>query len=422
MKNDFDAAVVGGGLAGHAGALELARKGLRVAFIAPKSGADGRTTALMKPSIDFLERLGLWESLKDKAAALATLRIIDGTRNLFRAPTVSFPAGEIGEDAFAQNIPNGDLLGAFASAIKAEGDLVRFESPAVSACEHDGRIEIDLEDGIRIAAALGVAADGRRSVLRKAAGIGVQNWQYPQSALITTFSHRVPHENISTEFHTEDGPCTQVPLPGNRSSLVWVMKPADAQTLMRLGTKNLGERIEERMQSLLGAVEVDMEPQQFPLSGQIAHRFGQGQIVLVGEAAHVFPPIGAQGLNLGLRDVEALSASIDAAGTARGNWAGVAGAYDRSRRLDITSRTIAVDLLNRSLLSTLLPAQLARSAGLALLDKAVPLRQFFMHEGMRPGDALRAFGADWRSRMERYDPRRRSTAKATERSSYENRR
>ena len=399
MKDEFDAVVVGGGLAGSTAALDLARKGLSVALIAPLSDEDRRTTALMKPSIDFMERLGLWEALKDRAAPLATMRIVDGTRNLFRAPTVAFHAGEIGEEAFAQNIPNADLLEALSQAIAAEKNLARFETTAIGASENDDRVEIELADGRRLGANLAVAADGRRSVLRQAAHIGTRSWQYPQAALVTTFSHRLPHENISTEFHTEDGPFTQVPLPGNRSSLVWVMKPEDAQALLRLGTTNLGERIEERMQSLLGKVDIDGEPQQFPLSGQIAHRFGRNRIVLIGEAAHVFPPIGAQGLNLGLRDVEALSRCIEVAGA--GGGASLGDAYDRSRRFDVTSRTIAVDLLNRSLLGTFLPSQFARSAGLAVLDRLAPLRQVIMREGLRPGDSIRAFGRDWRSRMER---------------------
>ena len=306
--SDFEIVVVGGGLAGSLAAIELARQGYAVALVAPRpESTDGRTTALMKPAVEFLERLGLWSEVSDSAAALSTMRIIDGTRHLFRAPTTSFHAGEIGEAAFACNVPNAALVDALSQAVAAQEGLTRFEVPVVAARDRKTDVTIELADGEQLTAALAVGADGRKSALRKAAGIGARTWQYPQSALVTTFSHRLPHENISTEFHTEEGPFTQVPLPGNRSSLVWVMAPSKAEILVRLGPENLAGRIEERMQWMLGEVDVEMPPQRFPLSGLIAHSFGRGRIVLVGEAAHVFPPIGAQGLNLGLRDVMALS-------------------------------------------------------------------------------------------------------------------
>ena len=397
--SDFEVVVVGGGLAGSLAAVELARKGRTVAFVAPPPhSADCRTTALMKPSVEFLDRLGLWREVAASAAPLSTMRIVDGTRNLFRAPTTSFHAGEIGETAFAHNVPNAALVDALSQAVAAQDGLTRFEIPAVEAVEQEDGMAVELETGQRLTAELAVGADGRNSVVRNAAGIGARTWQYPQSALITTFSHRVPHENISTEFHTEEGPFTQVPLPGNRSSLVWVMAPSKAETLIRLGEENLSERIAERMQWMLGEVEVDMPPQRFPLSGLLAHAFGRRRVVLVGEAAHVFPPIGAQGLNLGVRDVMALSDCLERYGDAS-DASRVSAAYDRARRLDVTSRTIAVDMLNRSLLASFLPVQMMRSAGLAFLGEAGPLRSIFMREGMQPGGAIRAFGSDLRARM-----------------------
>ncbi|HET7413902.1 MAG TPA: FAD-dependent monooxygenase, partial [Pararhizobium sp.] len=289
----------------------------------------------------------------------------------------------------AYNIPNAPLIAALMRSLEETDGVVHFDATAANIREADQRVELELNDGTHLSAPFIVGADGRRSRVRKAAGIGAQTWRYPQAALVTTFSHKLSHENASTEFHTEHGPFTQVPLPGRRSSLVWVMEPKDADILMMLGLDILSERIEERMQSMLGAVEAEEAPQRFPLSGLIAHRYGRGRIALVGEAAHVFPPIGAQGLNLALRDVLALSKAADSIKEPR-DVPGAVSAYNRARRVDVVSRTAAVDMLNRSLLSSFLPLHLVRSAGLVAISEITPLRSIFMREGMRPGDSIRA--------------------------------
>ena len=138
------------------------------------------------------------------------------------------------------------------------------------------------------------------------------------------------------------------------------------------------------MASILGAVEVEDGFQSFPMSSLIAHRFGAGRTLLVGEAGHAFPPIGAQGLNLGLRDVEqAIAALAEAGGPVSAETA--ARRYDSQRRIDVSSRTFGVDLLNRALLTSFLPAQLLRAGGLAALDSIRPLKLLAMREGMTPG-------------------------------------
>jgi 2-octaprenyl-6-methoxyphenol hydroxylase len=259
-----------------------------------------------------------------------------------------------------------------------------------------------LADTTVIQVKLAVGADGRNSLAREHAGIRVSNWSYPQTAFVTTFAHRVPHLDMSTEFHTEFGPCTQVPLQGNRSSLVWVVPPQRAAELDALSNDDLSAAIEERLQSFLGKVTVGPQRQTWPLSGQFPHRFGQNRIALVGEAAHVFPPIGAQGLNLGLRDVEDLVAAASANPVDPGADS-VMAAYDSARRPDIMARTGAVDALNRTLLTSFLPAQMLRAAGLAVLDMAPPLRSLFMREGMRPGSGLSAVFSALREKIRR-DP------------------
>ncbi|MEZ2219615.1 UbiH/UbiF family hydroxylase [Rhizobium sp. RCC_161_2] len=396
-----EVAVIGGGLAGMVAAIALGRGGRSVALVAaPYTKTDRRTTALMDQSIRFLERLALWEKIAPSTAALTTMQIIDGTTRLLRAPTVSFRASEIGLDAFGYNIPNAVLLDSLSEAVKAEGNITLIETTASEVAIRDDGVTITLEDGDTIEAAFVVGADGRNSMVRETLGIKVKSWSYPQSAMVLNFAHSLPHQNISTEFHTESGPFTQVPLPGNRSSLVWVQKPEEAAANAEKSLEDLGRLIEERMQSMLGKVTVEDNVQGWPLSGMTAHRFGKGRAALIGESAHVFPPIGAQGLNLSLRDIIALTDIL--CGSANQPIAASTGdTFDRKRRTDIISRTTSVDLLNRSLLSDFLPVQMLRAAGLHVLSAIPPLRNVVMREGIEPGGSLRGFSSMLREKLRR---------------------
>ena len=223
---------------------------------------------------------------------------------------------------------------------------------------------------------------------------------YPQSALVVNFAHSRGHGFVSTEFHTETGPFTQVPLPGNRSSLVWVVAPETAAELSALGDADLSLRIEERMQSMLGKVEVEPGRQIYPMSAQQPATVAAARVALVGEAAHVFPPIGAQGMNLGIRDVRDLVEAADDHRADPGSDAALA-TYRAARRLDILARQTAVNALNMTLLSDLLPAQMARSGGLGLLAGLSPLRAFVMREGMQPGSGFARIASGWRKQVRR---------------------
>lgn len=386
----FEIAVVGAGLAGSVAALALARAGRKVALIAPASEkADERTTALMDQSIRFLERLDLWEDIAPSAAPLSIMQIIDGTKRLLRAPVAQFRAMDVGLYAFGYNIPNRALSGTLDAAVSAEPNIIKLEHSVGTLDYNDERAAITLSDGSTITADFVIGADGRKSKTREAAGIGVRRWSYPQSALVLNFAHTLPHGNVSTEFHTETGPFTQVPLPGSRSSLVWVVKPQEAQRLVELPAEELSRAVEDRMQSMLGKVTVEGAPQVWPLSSLMADRFGKGRLAVIGEAAHAFPPIGAQGLNLSLRDIIALTELLAATGD-RPIPADAGERFNRRRRPDVMSRTFGVDLLNRSLLSDFLPVQMLRAAGLHILTSAPPLRNLLMREGIEPGRGFRA--------------------------------
>ncbi|MER9730520.1 UbiH/UbiF family hydroxylase [Mesorhizobium sp. M0217] len=382
--------VAGSGPAGLIAALGFAEAGFPVTLVGPEAGGpDGRTTALMNPALKVLDRLGVLAELAPKAAPLKVMRIVDATSRLIRSPVVTFRAMEIGEEQFGLNLPNSALNPTLAKSVAAHPGIEWLTSMVESWRLDADQAHAVLTDGREVSAALAVAADGRLSPAREAAGIVASVRSYRQAALVLNFGHRSEHGFTSTEFHTETGPFTQVPLPGNRSSLVWVVKPEAAKDLAALDDATLSERVEQQMQSMLGRVSVEPGRQIYPLSAASPGRFAQNRVALVGEAAHVFPPIGAQGLNLGIRDVE------DLIGIARENRgdpgaARALAAYDSRRRPDILARSGAVNLLNMSLLSDMLPAQMARSAGLNVLGSFAPLRAFFMREGLRPGSGLAA--------------------------------
>ncbi|MGO4386085.1 UbiH/UbiF family hydroxylase [Microvirga sp. 2YAF29] len=386
-ETSYNIAVVGAGAAGLSAAIAFAQDGFKTVLIgALDTRRDGRTVALLNGSVRFLEALGVWPSLRPEAAPLETMRIIDDTGSLFRPPTASFVAGEIGLDAFGWNIENATLVEKMAEAAKAHEDLTLV--PHFATAFHAGpeHASITLADGSEIQASLVVAADGRNSRLRQIAGIETQTWSYPQSAVTTILAHDREHRETSTEFHTRHGPFTLVPLPGKRSSLVWVTSQKQAEQLSKLDDKALAAEIERQAHYILGTMRIDGPRGLVPMSGLSVSRYGVPRLALVGEAAHVFPPIGAQGLNLGFRDVASLrDAVLDA--FEEGEEPGSAETiriYQRSRDLDVRLRTAAVDGLNRTLLAGMIPADFLRGAGLLVLSHIGPLRRIVMREGVLP--------------------------------------
>jgi 2-octaprenyl-6-methoxyphenol hydroxylase len=379
-----DVAVVGGGPAGLMAAIALRSAGLHAVLIAPAPEDDHRTTALLTGSVAALTALGIWGACREHAAPLTAIRIVDDTRRLLRAPEVNFNAAEIGLDAFGYNIENRHLVAALAARAR-ELEIVHVATPALAvSCDATG-VTVAY-DGGAARAPLVIGADGQHSICRSAAGIAASRHAYPQTALTLNFAHTRPHHGTTTEFHTGQGPFTLVPLPDRRSSLVWVADARRAAALFALDDEPLGAEIARQSQGLLGQVRIEPGRGLFPLAVATARSFARQRIALVGESAHVVPPIGAQGLNLGLRDA-AVIAELAADAYREGRDTGadeLLARYDRSRRADITSRTVAIDLLNRSLLSDLVPVQGVRGLGLLLADRIGPLRRALMREGVSP--------------------------------------
>ena len=386
MTEKAEVAVIGGGPAGLTAAVALACAGVATVLVARRPPPDNRTTALLSGSVAALEALGVWALCRAQSAPLTAIRLIDDTARLIRAPEVLFDSDEIGLEAFGHNVQNRDLLAALERRAAALPALRRIETAAVAIEPADSAVTVSLEDGGTLTARLVIGADGRKSICRAAAGIETERRSYPQAALTLNLAHTRPHKGVSTEFHTESGPFTLVPLPGLRSSLVCVAAPDEAERLAELDPQTLSAEIERRSHSILGKIAVEDGRGLFALGVETAQSFARNRIALVGEAGHTIPPIGAQGLNLGLRDAATISELVVEArrdGDDVGS-ADVLARYDRLRRADVTSRALAVDALNRSLLSDFLPVQGARGFGIYLLDRIAPLRRAVMREGVEP--------------------------------------
>ncbi|MBU1173973.1 MAG: FAD-dependent monooxygenase [Alphaproteobacteria bacterium] len=378
--NTYDIAIIGGGLAGLAAAVTLAKKGHATVLFAPKGPIDRRTSALMRPSVDFLVRAGLIGSAEGHGEPLTAIRIIDATARLIRGPETLFRAGEIGASAFGWNFANAPLLAHFAEQAAALPGLSVIEAPASGFVRTAQGFEIALASGAAVTAFLLVGADGKRSPVRQFAGIAAHERTFAEAALVADLELARPLDGESVEFHYEHGPFTLVPAGGNRANLVWI----DRRDVLETATAgNLATALAERSRNLFGALAVSGPAAIFPLSMLSVATAGRDGIALVGEAAHAFPPIGAQGLNLGLRDVADLVDALDGADlSAPGSADTVSRDYATRRAADLMRTGGGVEALFRSLVADFLPVQAARAGGLWALKLVPGLRRAAMHAGM----------------------------------------
>ncbi len=382
-------AVVGAGITGMSMALALARGGVEPTLLSagPLPGPtadqppDGRTAALLQPAIDLLTRLGVFEPVGLGAEPLYRLRIVNLADK--SAPSITFDAAEIGLEAFGWNIPNATLAASLAAAIGREPRITVLEDAPLSSVV-ETRDRLLLRAGReRLAARLVIGADGRNSVVRETAAIGTTDKDRGQTAVVCRFAHAKPHRNISTELHKKGGPFTMVPLPGRQSSLVWV--DTDALSAERLAMDEAAFRaaMAEHATPWLGEIGTVSVRHAYPIRARLAKSLTAPRRALVGEAAHVMSPLGAQGLNLSLRDVAAL-ATLLANHTGDPGCDRLLDAYAEARDMDVKMRFWGVDTLNMLVKGSLPPFRQASSLALGLLDRLPPARRVLM-QGLMQG-------------------------------------
>ena len=375
-------AVIGGGLVGKASAVAAARAGFETIHIAPEAPPDRRTSALMGPSVSYMCDAGLIDDPATLGTPLTRIRIIDMTGRMLRAPETVFAASEFGHRAFGWNFPNIKLGESFARAADGLAGLEPKTAALASARRAEDVWQLALDDGTEVTADLLVGADGKGSSVRKAARIAVRERKFDQAALVCDLELERELDGESVEFHYPNGPFTFVPAGGRRANLVWIDK-RETLDAARKDPAGLEAMLGEKSQHLFGAIKVVTPSFVFPLSSLSVDGAGRDGAVLVGEAAHAFPPIGAQGLNLGLRDVADLRDCLAAANPGAFGWAdAVARGYAVARKGDLARTGAFVDGLFGSLLSPHLPAQALRSVGLWSLKTFPALRKRAITFGM----------------------------------------
>lgn len=395
MIQTCDILISGGGIAGLTAAAAFGSAGFDVICVDPTlpitdrdaDGADMRTTAMLQPARTLLERAGVWDTLAPHGAALNVMQIADAASDTGRAREVrAFRASDVSDLPFGWNFPNWRLRRELLARLNALPNI-DFR-PGCATRRFLGRTaaaRVTLSDGSRIDARLVIAADGRASSVRQDAGIGVSTRRYGQKALAFSVTHPIPHENVSTEVHRSGGPFTLVPLPALDgvpcSAVVWMDEGAKTASRLEMDETTFNAEMTERSCSILGPLTLASRRSIWPIISQVADRLVGTRLALIAEAAHVVPPIGAQGLNMSLADTASLLDLALKQPEALGTDDMLA-AYERARLRDIRTRVAGIDLLNRTSQASSHWAQDARAFGLRTLHQVAPIRKTLMQLGL----------------------------------------
>ncbi|WP_347821177.1 FAD-dependent monooxygenase [uncultured Planktomarina sp.] len=392
MGNYKDIIISGGGIAGLSTAVAFGAAGFEVLCVDPTApvtdrtnqGADLRTTAYLQPAQAFLQKIGLWPLLADRSAPLQIMRIVDAAGEVLVRK--DFNAADISDTPFGWNLGNWDMRERLLTRLDTLPN-VNFQ-PGVSTTSSQTRsteARVNLSSGERVSCKMLIAADGRDSPIRRAAKIRTKRTDFGQLALSFAVSHDTPHENISTEVHKAGGPFTLVPLPdfnGKPSSaVVWMDRVNAIKEMQSLPTEAFNAAITKRSAGVLGQLEVITARSAWPIISQLSDQFFAERTAFIAEAAHVVPPIGAQGLNLSLGDIEALL-DLATAAPAQIGEAEMLKSYNQARRPIAQSRVLGVGALNRASKAEGPIAARARALGLDAIHRITPLRRQLMQLGL----------------------------------------
>lgn len=394
----YDVVIAGGGLAGLSLAAALGQGGLAVAVVDQATPAaslaepfDGRSSAIARGSQQVLAGLGIWPHAAAEAQPILDIRVSDGRPGAAPSPFfLHYGEAELGEGPMGYIVENRMLRRALHARLEALPGVTLLAPATVAAVEREaGGARALLADGRTLSAALVVAAEGKNSRLRQAAGIRVTRWSYRQVGLVATLAHARPHGGTAHEHFLPAGPFAVLPMTDapdgtHRSSLVWTEQPALARALLTLDDEAFGTAMERRFGLSLGPLRPIGGRWSYPLELLLAERFAAPRLALLGEAAHAIHPIAGQGLNLGLRDVAALAEClVDAArlGLDPGEATALA-RYERWRRFDTLVLAGVTDGLTRLFANDSPPLRAARDLGLAAVNRLPPLKRLFMRHAM----------------------------------------
>ncbi len=394
-KINTDIVISGGGIAGLTAACAFGAAGFSVLCADPTppvtseaaQGADIRTTAFLQPARQLFEHAGLWDMLAPHAAPLQIMRIVDAGGESFEARSIAdFDASDISDAPFGWNFPNWLLRRELLARIDSLANVTFLPGIATTGLTtRQTEARIGLSNGDLCIAKLLIAADGRNSNIRDQLDIEVKTWRYGQKALVFSVTHSVPHQNVSTEIHQSGGPFTLVPLPDHEgaphSAVVWMDKGPYIQEMCALPVAEFEAAILARSAQLFGPLRLNSKRSVWPIISQHAERLTGQRTALIAEAAHVVPPIGAQGLNMSLADITALL-DLAVATPDRLGDATMLKSYQQKRWADVKARVTGIDLLNRASMAETPLLRDLRHAGLTAIYRIAPLRKTLMKAGL----------------------------------------
>jgi 2-octaprenyl-6-methoxyphenol hydroxylase len=364
-----DVVVVGGGIVGWAAALGLQARGFSVALIQGDLPASaGRTVALLGDTVSFIQELGIWSRLLPNLMPIHGLHIVDATASLFSMLPQSFCPEDIGREVFGYSVALEKMhhalqeLGAFLSQSSSSHFSI-YHRRAQSYDVSEEGVRLRLDDGSLLGARILIAADGAASLMRQCAGIDIQVWPYPQEALTMRVSHERDHKKNVVEYHMRSGPLNLLPVhPPEGAALtypfsshvVWVVSPEESASLLKKDPQSLAGLLEKQIDSLWGLMALESPIQKFPVKRLAARRLTASRIFLVGESAHQWSPLGAQGLNSGLSDVSTLVQILD---NARREMVDLGHAtlrkrYEKARKWDLSVRGEVIHGFTHALLAS----------------------------------------------------------------------